>query len=60
MADSGIIVTVMQTLKLLELLPVLNSSTVTEPSLSLTATLGALNSTVIGATSEQTHKSNHT
>ena len=44
----------MQTLKLSELFPVLNSSTVTEPSLSLTVTLGDLNSTVtiIGAASE--------
>ena len=56
MADSAFIMTLMQTLKLSELFPVLNSSTVTEPSLSLTVTLGDLNSTVtiIGAASEQT------
>ena len=56
MAGSTIIVTLIQTVKLSELFPVLNRLTVTEPSLSLTVTLGGLNSmvTIIGAVNEQT------
>ena len=46
MAGSAIIMILMQTLKLSELFPVLNSSIVTEPSLSLMVTFGELNSTV--------------
>ena len=56
MAESTIIMTLIQTVKLSEWFPVLNRLTVIKPSLSLTVTLGGLNSmvTIIGAVSEQT------